>query len=196
MGGAERVLDMASASFDAGDYRWVAEVVNHVVFADPSNESARLLQADALEQLGYQAESGPWRDFYLTGAQELRSNGTILKGLPGSALQGEIVAQMHTELLLDLLGVRFDGVAGSGLHLTLTVVVAEEADVPWYVTISRGTLSATTARRHEAPDVTIETSMATLAAVASGRASSGSASTAGPLRSAETVPVSRSCGHT
>ena len=86
MGGADAVLDRARLSFAEGDYRWVVEVVNHVVFADPENEPARLLQADALEQLGYQSESGPWRDFYLSGAMELRSNGTVLKGLAGNAL--------------------------------------------------------------------------------------------------------------
>jgi len=85
-GGAEAVLERARASFAEGDYRWVVEVVNHVVFADPENEPARLLQADALEQLGFQSESGPWRDFYLTGAMELRSNGTVLRGLSGNAL--------------------------------------------------------------------------------------------------------------
>ncbi len=67
-GGPEALLGKARSAFDAGDYRWVAEVVNHLVFADPSNTDARALQADALEQLGYQAESGPWRAFYLTGA--------------------------------------------------------------------------------------------------------------------------------
>ena len=59
MGGADAVLQKAKESFDKGDYRWVAEVVNHVVFADPSNQAAKDLQADALEQLGYQAEQGP-----------------------------------------------------------------------------------------------------------------------------------------
>ena len=86
MGGADAVLEKARASFAQGDYRWVVEVVNHVVFADPENEPARLLQADALEQLGFQSESGPWRDFYLSGAMELRSNGTVLKGVTGNAL--------------------------------------------------------------------------------------------------------------
>ena len=73
MGGADAALDKARGAFELGDYRWVAEVVNHVVFADPDNQAARELQADALEQLGYQSESGPWRNFYLTGAQELRA---------------------------------------------------------------------------------------------------------------------------
>src|SRR5690606_38733938 len=69
-GGPEALLRAARASFEAGEYRWVAQIVNHLVFADPSNQEARALQADALEQLGYQAESAAWRDFYLTAAQE------------------------------------------------------------------------------------------------------------------------------
>jgi hypothetical protein len=72
MGGADTVLEKARASFAAGDYRWVAEVVDHVVFADPANGDARALQADALEHLGYQSVSPVWRNFYLSGASELR----------------------------------------------------------------------------------------------------------------------------
>ncbi|MEL7209676.1 MAG: alkyl sulfatase dimerization domain-containing protein, partial [Actinomycetota bacterium] len=76
MGGMDDLLGKARASYDEGDYRWVAEVLRHAVFADPGHVGARRLQADAFEQLGYQAEAGPWRDVYLMGAQELRS-GTL-----------------------------------------------------------------------------------------------------------------------
>ena len=76
MGGIEELIEKARNAFESGDYKWVAEVLRHAVFADPENDEARLLQADAFEQLAYQAESGPWRDIYLTGAQELR-NGSI-----------------------------------------------------------------------------------------------------------------------
>lgn len=72
LGDVEVVLRMAKADFDKGEYQWVAEITNVIVFADPTNEAARLLCADALEQLGYQAESGPWRNAYLTAALELR----------------------------------------------------------------------------------------------------------------------------
>lgn len=72
MGGAEQVLRKAQAYYEKGEYRWVAEMVNHLVFADPKNQAARDLLGDAYEQMGYQAESAPWRNFYLTGAQELR----------------------------------------------------------------------------------------------------------------------------
>jgi len=72
MGGADALLEKAQQSFDQGDYRWVAEVVNHLVFADADNVDARALLANTYDQLGYQAESGPWRDVYLTAAYELR----------------------------------------------------------------------------------------------------------------------------
>ena len=72
LGDVDEVLRMAKADFDKGEYQWVAEITNVIVFADPTNEAARLLCADALEQLGYQAESGPWRNAYLTAALELR----------------------------------------------------------------------------------------------------------------------------
>lgn len=62
---------MAKADFDKGEYQWVAEITNPIVYADPANEAARLLCADAPEQLGYQAESGPWRNAYLTAALEM-----------------------------------------------------------------------------------------------------------------------------
>lgn len=72
MGGADAILQKAKQDYDRGNFRWVAQVVSKVVFADQTT-GQRDLEADALEQLGYQAESGPWRNFYLTGAQELRN---------------------------------------------------------------------------------------------------------------------------
>ena len=72
MGGADQVLTRARAAFDKGDYRWVAQVLNHLIFADPENKKARSLQADTFEQLGYQSESAVFRNFYLLGAKELR----------------------------------------------------------------------------------------------------------------------------
>ena len=71
-GGADALLDEARRAVDRGDFRWVAEVVNHLVFADPGNRDARELQARALEQLAYGAENGTWHNFYLMGARELR----------------------------------------------------------------------------------------------------------------------------
>lgn len=111
-GGADALLAKARTAFDAGDYRWVAELVNHLVFADPDNIDARSLQADALEQLGYQAESGPWRAIFLTGAQELRAapRSARRRGLPGAQLRA-----LPADELLDAFSVRLNGVkAGAG----------------------------------------------------------------------------------
>ena len=84
MGGADAVLARARADFEKGEYRWVAQAVNYVVFADPDNAAARELQADTLEQLGYQAENGTWRNFYLSAARELR-DGVVVMPTPSSA---------------------------------------------------------------------------------------------------------------
>ena len=153
MGGADEVLRRARASFDEGDYRWVAEVVNHVVFDDPDNAEARRLQADALEQLGYQAESGPWRGFYLTAAQELRHGHPQGSG-SGITVSRDVVSAMTTELLLDFLGVRLHGgrAAEVTLHLTLRVTDRDEV---WAVGLERGALHAVAGREAEAPDATV-----------------------------------------
>ncbi len=74
-GGAANLLENAQSAYDAGEYRWAAEVLNHLVFANPKDEDAKSLLAKVYDQLGYQAESGPWRDSYLTGAFELRHGG-------------------------------------------------------------------------------------------------------------------------
>lgn len=117
MGGADAVLDKAKKAYDAGDYRWVAQVVNHVVFADPDNKAARELQADALEQMGYQAESGPWRNFYLSGAKELRE-GVKELGTPSTASPDTIRA-MDLDLLFDYAAMRLNGPKADGKSLKL-----------------------------------------------------------------------------
>jgi alkyl sulfatase BDS1-like metallo-beta-lactamase superfamily hydrolase len=117
MGGAEALLEKARKSYQAGDYRWVAQVVNHVVFADPSNKAARELQADALEQMGYQAESGPWRNFYLSGAKELRE-GVKKLGTPSTASPDTIRA-MDLDLLFDYAAMRLNGPKAEGKSMKL-----------------------------------------------------------------------------
>lgn len=74
MGGEDNILKMAKKYYDNGDYRWVVEVLNHVIFANPNNTKARRLSADAMEQLGYISESAVWRAYLLTGAYELRND--------------------------------------------------------------------------------------------------------------------------
>ncbi|MCX3058766.1 alkyl/aryl-sulfatase [Streptomyces beihaiensis] len=108
MGGAEAVLRQARRSYDEGDFRWVAEVVDHVVFADPDNAEARALQADALEQLGYGSENGTWRNFYLTGAMELR-HGAL--GTAVSTVSDDLLDALTLDQLMDCLAIRVDAPA-------------------------------------------------------------------------------------
>jgi alkyl sulfatase BDS1-like metallo-beta-lactamase superfamily hydrolase len=126
MGGAEPVLAEGRRAFEAGDYRWAAEIVGHLVFADPANGEARALQADALEQMGYQAESGPWRDFYLTGAQELR-NPRPKSDTPRQASAGQL-RTLPADNLLDALSVRLNGLAAGEQTVAFTVAFTDTGE--------------------------------------------------------------------
>jgi alkyl sulfatase BDS1-like metallo-beta-lactamase superfamily hydrolase len=117
MGGAERVLAKAKDDFAAGEFRIVAEVLNHVVFAEPDNEAARLLLADTYEQLGYASESATWRNSYLFGAQELRHG---MPKMPGrSPISNDTVRALHTGQLFEYLGVRLNGPKAEGKTIVL-----------------------------------------------------------------------------
>lgn len=118
MGGAKAVMTLAAKAMKNGDYRWAAELNNHVVFADPKNQKARLLQADILEQMGYQAESGVWRNEYLTGAKELREG---VKPVRLSTQGPDMVRGMTLDLIFDFLAVRLDHQKVDGLNIGINV---------------------------------------------------------------------------
>ena len=126
MGGPDRILAEGRRAFDAGDYRWAAEIVGHLVFADPANADARALQADALEQMGYQAESGPWRDFYLTGAQELRKP-RPKSDTPRQASAGQL-RTLPADNLLDALSVRLNGLEAGAQTIGFTVAFTDTGE--------------------------------------------------------------------
>ncbi|MGL4483465.1 MAG: alkyl/aryl-sulfatase [Anaerovoracaceae bacterium] len=106
MGGADKVLKLAKKDFDKGEYKWVAEVTKQIIYADPKNEEARLLCADALEQLGYIAESGPWRNEYLYGAKELR-DGVHLPG-KGINIKKDVYDALNEKQFAAMLGIRLN----------------------------------------------------------------------------------------
>ncbi len=116
-GGAEALLAKAGADFEAGEYRWVAEAVNHLVFADPDNTDAKTLLAETYEQLAFQAESGPWRNFYLAGATELR-HGVRAVTTPSAAQPG-LVSSIPVDVILDALAMRLNGPAAAGVSATI-----------------------------------------------------------------------------
>jgi len=117
MGGMDAVTAKARADYAKGEYRWVASVMSQAVFADPTNQAARQLAADALEQLGYQAEAGTWRGAYLTGAQELRKG--VPKVQPPSTLNADTLKAVNLELFFDFLGVRLNAAKAEGKRLVL-----------------------------------------------------------------------------
>jgi alkyl sulfatase BDS1-like metallo-beta-lactamase superfamily hydrolase len=118
MGGPDAVMKLGREAFQKGDYRWGAELVNHLVFAQPDNQQAKNLQADILEQMGYQAESGPWRNFYLSGAEELR-HGVKELATPNAA-SPDVVAGMSTELVFDYMAVQLDAKKAEGKTLAVS----------------------------------------------------------------------------
>ena len=117
MGGSESILARAKADFARGEFRFVAQAVSHLVFAEPDNQAARAMLADTFEQLGYAAESSTWRNAYLFGAQELRQGMPPTPGRPPMAR--ETLAALRTEQLWDVLGVRLNGPKAEGRHIVL-----------------------------------------------------------------------------
>lgn len=106
MGGADATVAKARESFEAGDLRWVVTVLNHVLFADPAHTEARELQVQAYTQLGYGSENGTWRNFFLSGAVELRDGNF---GTPTASAAPDILAALSVEQALDSIAIRIDG---------------------------------------------------------------------------------------
>ncbi|MCX7892711.1 MAG: MBL fold metallo-hydrolase [Burkholderiales bacterium] len=166
MGGASAVIDRARADFRSGNFRWVAEVMNQVVFADPANMQARALAADALEQLGYQSEAGTWRNAYLMAAKELRTGPPKVPAV--STVSPDVIRAIPLSLFFDFLAVRLDPAKAEGKRMVinwvfpdtnqqvrmnlensaLTHVMGKQApDADATVTLNRATLDQITLRQ-------------------------------------------------
>jgi len=120
MGGEAAVMQKAQQDYDQGNYRWVAEVMNDVVFANPHNQQARDLEAAAFEQLGYQAESAPWRNNYLTGAQELRHG--MQPVYAPNTVSADIIRSMTLDKIFDYLAVRLNGPKANGQNYSINMI--------------------------------------------------------------------------
>jgi len=154
--------DRARKDFSRGEYRWVAQVMNQVVFADPDNREARELFADALEQMGYQAESGPWRSVYLQGAFELR-NGVPSAGGIDTASPDTIKA-MPPNMLFDYLAVRLNGPKAADKKIVLNVDFTDLKE-KYVLTVENGVLNYAHGRQDKDADVTVKLSKTTLNAI-------------------------------
>jgi alkyl sulfatase BDS1-like metallo-beta-lactamase superfamily hydrolase len=165
MGGADAVLARAREGFDRGEYRWVAEVVNHVVFADPSNREARELQADTLEQMGYQSEAGTWRDLYLTGAKELRDG---VAGFPwGGTASPDSVKAMTLRLLFNYLAVRLNGPKAAGRSIVMSFSFTDTGESA-VLELTNGSLNHSLGRTDPDADVTLTLARSALNEVLAG----------------------------
>ena len=175
-GGPDAMLAQVRAAHENGDYRWAAELGNHLVFADPANTPARLAQADALEQMGYQAESGPWRAFYLTGAQELRYPRPPAKE-PRQAAGGQLRA-LPADKLLDSLSVRLNGEKAGDVEIAFNLHF-EDTGETFAVSVENAVLHHKAGAIQHAPTASL--TRAALAALVLGEAPLAGALAATPL---------------
>lgn len=159
MGGATKIIEQARKDYIQGNYRWVAQVMNDVVFAEPDNKDARNLEADALEQLGYQAESGSWRNFYLSGAKELR-NGVQKSSAPETSSPDTIRA-MSADLFFDYLGIKLNGKKAANTILTLNFIFPDIHE-NYVVELNNGSLHHIKGYQSDKADATITMDRETL----------------------------------
>ncbi|SOZ97343.1 putative enzyme with 2 metallo-hydrolase/oxidoreductase domains, 2 TPR-like domains, sterol carrier protein domain; similar to E.coli yjcS, annotated putative alkyl sulfatase [Cupriavidus taiwanensis] len=178
MGGAARVLEQARAAYARGEYRWVAEVVKHVVFADPSNQAARQLEADALEQLGYQAESSTWRNAYLSGAAELRAGPPKTGRRAGSP---DVLRAMTDTMFLDYLAISLNGDRAAGKTLALNWVQPDTGK-RFALTVENGVFRYKPDAQHAAPQATLTMPRAVLMGVLAGQTTLQAETQAGRAR--------------
>jgi len=159
MGGADAVLGKLRDAFARGEYRWVAQIGNELVFADPSNEAARALQADALEQLGYQSENATWRNIYLSGAQELRDG--VRKSTQGATSSSDLVRALTVQNFFDFLAVRLNADKAAGKTMTLNWQFTDLGQ-RYAMTLRNSALTYVSEAQHTQPTATVTLTKVTL----------------------------------
>ena len=175
MGGADAVVDKARASFDEGDFRWVAQVLNHVVFAQPDHTDAKELLADTYEQLGYGSENGTWRSWYLSGTTELRQGQF---GTPTETTAPDVIGQLTPGMLFDAIAIQIDGPRAWDERLTIDIVLTD-VDERYRLRLANGVLTYSTHSQKDAADATLTTTKRALPALALGGLSTDGLAEAG-----------------
>lgn len=159
MGGAAAVIDKARADFAKGEYRWVAQVMKEVVYAEPDNKEARALCADALEQMGYQAESATWRNAFLYGAQELRHGVFQMPVRPG--MGADTIAGLTSDVFFDLMAIRLDAAKAAGQSLVVNWRFTDRNET-LALTLKHSTLTHRMGETAANADVSVTTTRATM----------------------------------
>ncbi|NGO74192.1 MBL fold metallo-hydrolase [Streptomyces sp. YC504] len=164
IGGADATVTSAREAFASGDLRWAAELLNHVLFAEPEHAEARELQAQTYETLGFAQENGTWRNIYLTGAKELREAGQEVRrsGAPGKE-SVDMLAALGTGQIFESMAVRLDGPRAAAHRLLLRWEFTDTDEV-WTLLVGNGVLTPMRgdAPGGEAPHLTLGLRRATL----------------------------------
>ncbi|OJU21963.1 MAG: hypothetical protein BGN89_12570 [Alphaproteobacteria bacterium 64-6] len=179
MGGADAILKRARADFDKGEFRFVAQALSHLVFAEPDNAEARALLADTFEQLGYLSESATWRNTYLFGALELRHG---MPNVPSrSAIGPHILRALPTDQLLDYLAVRLNGPKAEGYRTTQNWLFTDTGE-KFCIIVSNSAMSMSPRRLADAPDATVTLTRKDLDAVIAEKSTFEAAVAAGTIK--------------
>ena len=136
LGGIDRVVELARAAFDSGDFRWAATLLDHAIFTDSGHAGARELYADTLEQMGYGAENATWRNFFLSGATELRDGNF---GTATSTTSPTLLSQLTPEQIFDSLAIRVNGPRSWNLDLAFDITFTD-LDANYRLTLRNGVL--------------------------------------------------------
>ena len=159
IGGEDAVIQKAKAAFDKGDYRWAAELGSHAVFANPENKAARYVEADALEQLGYQTEDPTWRNEFLMGAFELRNG--VPKIPATQTASPDTIRAMTMEMILDFMGMKIDGPKAEGKVITMNWSLPDTHE-KFAVTLKNSALTYTENKELAGADITLTMSRSSI----------------------------------
>jgi alkyl sulfatase BDS1-like metallo-beta-lactamase superfamily hydrolase len=179
MGGAASVIARAKADFARGEFRWVAQVMKEVVYAEPDNEAARALCADALEQMGYQAESATWRNAFLYGAQELRHG--VFKLPARGLMSADTLAGLSTDIFFDSMAIRLDPAKAAGQAMVINWQFTDRGET-LAQTLKHCTLTHRMGAWSEQAAASVVTTRATLDQVTLGRLKIADALSSGAIR--------------
>ncbi|MFF2370665.1 alkyl/aryl-sulfatase [Agromyces sp. NPDC058110] len=168
IGGLDRVVELAKAAFNEGDFRWAATLLDYAIFTDDTHAAARELQADTLEQLAYGSENGTWRDFFLSGATELRDGNF---GTPTVTSAPAVLAQLHPQQLFDSLALSIDGPRAWDLDLKIDVTITD-LDENYRLTLRNGVLIHVLKDAADDADLTITVTKPRLIQLAGGDSTS------------------------
>lgn len=151
MGGANAILERAEKDYKEGEYRWVAEVLRHLIYANPSNQKAKLLLANAYQQLGFQTENATWRNFYLTGAEELLRKE---EGQHPIFTNLALITSLPTADFLDFMSISLDGLRASEYSTKINLILTDTKE-RYFIEIKNGVFHATPNQTKRAADLTL-----------------------------------------